>query len=77
MQKVEQIRCEIGSYELTVSLLSSSIILHAFSELTGKVFEGRLTNESLPSDLRINYGECTTIYRLIAEASKARKVTFS
>lgn len=53
------------------------MVFQAYSDTVDKLFEGELTNDSLPEELLYVYGDCLTIYSFLREAIAEKNVTFS
>lgn len=70
----EQVKCQIGSYELTVEESHNLLTFRALSESAGRLFEGHLPDDSLPKDLRNTYQSLQVIYTLLTGAMNDKNV---
>ena len=77
MEKDQQLNCIVDKYSLTVRLQDSKLLLRASSELTGKEYQGEITNETLPSWVKEAYGDCSVAYELLGEIITAKGVTLN
>jgi hypothetical protein len=72
-----EVDCIVDSYQLTVTNSSNRLSFQAFSETLGRLFEGELTNDTLPANLKEIYVGCSVIYELIEDAVVGKQVILS